>query len=43
MTAAQTTDGSGTKIIVNQFARAMSAKTTAQTDADILIDVKIRR
>jgi hypothetical protein len=43
MTAAQGTDGSGTKIILNHFARAMSAKTTGNTDTDILIDVKIRR
>lgn len=40
-TATQTTDGTAAKIIANRVGRAMSAKTTANTDASILVDAKI--
>ena len=39
-TAAQTTDGTAGKIALRSFARAMSAATSGQTNADILIDVR---
>jgi hypothetical protein len=39
--AAQTTDGTGGKIIKNSFARALSAKTTHNTKADILVHVDV--
>jgi hypothetical protein len=38
-TLTETTDGNLTKKIVNMFGRAMSASTTANTDADILVDL----
>ena len=38
--AAQTTDGTGGKITMNHIGRAMSAKTTANTNADLLVDLK---
>jgi hypothetical protein len=37
-TSTGTTDGSHTKAIVNRFGVAMSAKTAAQIDADVLAD-----
>lgn len=36
-----TTNGTAAAILMNRFARAISAKTTAQTDADILCHVKL--
>lgn len=39
--AAQTTDGTAAKIIRNSFARALSAKTTGNTNADILAYIKV--
>jgi hypothetical protein len=37
----QTTDGGAANIIMNRVGRAMSAKTTANTNADILVDLEI--
>lgn len=39
--AAQTTDGTAGKINQNYVGRAMSAKTTANTNSNILVDLKI--
>jgi hypothetical protein len=39
-TATQTTDGTATKFAANRVGRVMSAKTTAQTNSPVLIDVK---
>lgn len=38
-TAAQTTDGSGGKIIANRYAICLSAKTTNNTEADMLVEM----
>lgn len=38
-TATQTTDGTLGNILANRFARAMSAKTTGNTNSDILVDL----
>lgn len=42
-TATQTTDGTAANIIMNRFGRALSAKTTANTNADVLVDVNFLR
>ncbi|SFH96981.1 hypothetical protein [Planctomicrobium piriforme] len=39
--AAGTTDGTQAKYLLNYLGRAMSAKTTAQTNQDILVDLAI--
>jgi len=41
--AAQTTDGTSFKIILNSIGRAKSAKTTGQTAGDLLVDLCIKR
>lgn len=41
--AAQTTDGTAGNILANSFGRAMSAKTTAQTNANLLANVNFVR
>ena len=38
-TSTATTDGSFGNVLMNSFGRAMSAKTTANTNADLLVDV----
>jgi hypothetical protein len=42
-TSTSTTDGTGSKIVFNNFARALSAKTTANTNADLLARVNFYR
>ena len=41
--AAETTDGTAGLILLNQFGRALSAKTTANTNANILVDLELEK